>query len=101
MLTSKQRSTLRSLGNRLEPVVMVGKGGINENLIEQLDQVLNARELVKGRVLPHAIFEVDEVASELATRTNSEIVQIIGRNILFYRPPQPGTVSKLNWIAEE
>ncbi len=101
MLTSKQRSTLRSLGNGLEPILTIGKGGVSDNLIEQLDQALSARELVKGRVLPHTVFEVGEVATELAEKTGAEIVQTIGRNILFYRPPQPGVESKLKWSREE
>ncbi len=95
MLTSKQRSRLRSLGNDLEPILTIGKGGITENSIEQLDQALTARELVKGRVLPHTVFDVNEIASELASKTKAELVQVIGRNILFFRAPKPGTPSKI------
>ncbi len=95
MLTSKQRSRLRSLGNDLEPILTIGKSGISHNTIEQLDEALTARELVKGRVLPHTVFDVNEIASELALQTMAEVVQVIGRNILFYRPPKPGTPSKL------
>ena len=96
MLTSKQRSKLRSLGNDLEPILTIGKSGITDNLIEQLDQALTARELVKSRVLPHTVFDVNEVATELASKTTAEVVQIIGRNVLFYRPPQSGTPGKIS-----
>lgn len=101
MLTSKQRSRLRSLGNVLDPIVTIGKGGITANLIEQLDQALTARELVKGRVLPHTAHEVEEIAANLAAETDAEIVQVVGRNILFYRAPAAETPSKLNWSPEE
>jgi Predicted RNA-binding protein containing KH domain, possibly ribosomal protein len=101
LLTSKQRSVLRSLGNDLDPILTVGKSGISDNLIEQLDQALNARELVKGRVLPHTVFDTTEIAAELAVKTSAEVVQVIGRNILFYRAPHNGAPSKLDWLQEE
>jgi RNA-binding protein len=101
VLTSKQRSMLRSLGNDLDPILTVGKSGVNDNLIEQLDQALTARELIKARVLPHTAFDVAEIAAELADKTAAEIVQVIGRNILFYRAPFNGAPSKLNWTRED
>ncbi|HEX3045905.1 MAG TPA: YhbY family RNA-binding protein [Bacillota bacterium] len=85
MLTSKERGYLRALGNKLEPILIIGKSGVTDQVEEQLDQALTARELVKGRVLPHTEFEVDEVAADLASRTQAEVVQVIGRNVLFYR----------------
>lgn len=97
MLTGKERSILRSIGNKLEPIVMIGKNGITENLLRQLDEALEARELVKGRVLPHQEFDVKIIAEELAAKIGADIVQIIGRNILFYRPPQDGSPSKIDW----
>jgi RNA-binding protein len=100
VLTNKQRSVLRSLGNNLDPILTVGKNGITDNLIEQLDQALIARELIKGRVLPHTAFDVAEIGTELAAKTAAEVVQVIGRNILFYRAPSIGP-SKLNGLQEE
>lgn len=97
MLTSRQRSKLRSIGNALDPIVTIGKGGISDNVIAQLDDALLARELVKARVLPHTIFDMNEIAQELAAKTAAEVVQLIGRNILFYRSPLAGQPSKLNW----
>lgn len=96
MLTSKQRSYLRSLGNEMEPILIVGKGGVTDNVVEQLDEALTARELVKARVLPHTEFDVKEIGEALSRETVSEIVQIIGRNILFYRNPPPNTVKKID-----
>lgn len=96
MLTSKQRSYLRSLGNEMEPLLIVGKGGVTDNVVQQLDEVLRTRELVKARVLPHTEFDVKEIGETLSRETVSEIVQIIGRNILFYRTPPPNTVRKID-----
>lgn len=100
MLTSKERSILRAIGNKLEPILMIGKNGITENLLKQLDDALNARELVKGRVLPHQDFDIKQIAGELAQNTRADIVQIIGHNILFYRAPLDGSPSKINWERE-
>ncbi|HEX7715250.1 MAG TPA: YhbY family RNA-binding protein [Bacillota bacterium] len=97
MLTSKQRSFLRALGNEMEPILTIGKGGISATVIEQLDQALSARELIKARVLPHTEYESRSIAEEMATAINCEIVQVIGRNILFYRQAQPGVSSKIPW----
>lgn len=100
MLTSKQRSILKAIGNKLEPILIIGKSGITENILNQLDQALEARELVKGRALPHQDFNVKEIAEELAQKTGADIVQTIGRNILFYRAPQDGIPSKIGWERE-
>jgi RNA-binding protein len=101
LLTSKQRSKLRALGNELAPILTVGKNGITDHLIEELNAALDARELIKGRVLPHTVFDVAEIANELAAQTTAEVVQVIGRNILFYRAPREGVSSKLDWLREE
>lgn len=100
MLSSKQRSVLRSIGNRLEPIVTIGKNGITKNLLIQLDEALNAHELVKARVLPHQDFDVKIIAERLAQETGSDIVQTIGRNIIFYRSPQDGSPSRIHWERE-
>lgn len=88
MLNSKQRSRLRAYGNDLTPILTIGKGGINENVVEQLEQALTARELVKSRVLPHTGQDPREIAATLAEQTQAEVVQVIGHNILFFRLPE-------------
>lgn len=85
LLTGKQKRYLRSLANRLEPILQVGKSGVSENLVCQLDDALTARELVKIRVLPNAPLTVDETAAVLSERTGAELVQVIGRNAVLYR----------------
>lgn len=97
MLTNKERNFLRALGNELGPIVMVGKGGLTDNIVEQLDQVLTTKELVKCRVLPNTESNPNEIAAALSLKTNSEVVQVVGRNMLIYRCPPLGKPSKLEW----
>ena len=85
MLTGKQKRYLRSLGNEMDPILTLGKGGISENVIAQADDVLEARELIKGRVLPNSMESVENLAEELAQCVEAELVQVIGRNFLLYR----------------
>lgn len=88
MLSGKQRRFLRALGNALDPIVQIGKGGVTESVVFSLNEALTARELVKARVLKNCLEEVKDVAQELADSTGSNLVQIIGRNIILYRPSE-------------
>lgn len=85
MLTGKQRRFLRALGTGVDPIIQVGKAGMMDAVIRQLDEALEARELVKVRVISNAPVEPHEVADRLTEGTGAELVQVIGRNILFYR----------------
>lgn len=85
MLTSKQRAYLRSLANSAEPILQVGKEGISENLIKQVDDALTARELIKGKVLETAPGFAGEIAAQLAEATGSEVVQVIGMRFVLFR----------------
>jgi RNA-binding protein len=85
MLNGKQRSYLRSLANGIEPIIQIGKSDINENLLRQVDEALEARELVKIRILKNSTLDVEEAADELKEATASEIVQVIGKNFVLYR----------------
>ena len=78
MLTSKDRAALRKIANSLETILQVGKGGISEQVVKQADDALEAREIIKGKVLENAPAFAREVAEELASATNSEVVQVIG-----------------------
>lgn len=88
VLSSKQRAYLRSLGNDMEVVLQVGKGSISDALLKQADDALEARELIKMRVLKNSADEPAEVAAEIAAATQAEVVQVIGRNALLYRQSQ-------------
>ena len=85
MLTGKQKRYLRSIGIALNPIVQIGKSGVSESVVNSLDEALAARELVKTRVLKNCLEDPKAIAFELASLTNSHLVQIVGRNILFYR----------------
>ena len=85
MLTSKESAKLRTLANPLETILQVGKGGIGEQLVKQVDDALRARELIKMRVLETAPGFAREIAQQLAEQTDSEVVQVIGTRFVLYR----------------
>ena len=84
-LTSKQRAQLRALANDMDTIVHVGKDGVGENLIKQADDALEARELIKGKVLENSPLSPREGAEELAKATRSQVVQVIGTKFVLYR----------------
>ena len=85
MLNSKQRAQLRALANPIETILQVGKSGVGEQLIKQVDDALTARELIKLRVLETAPGSVREIAEELAAATQSDVVLTIGTRFVLYR----------------
>ncbi|PKR85139.1 ribosome assembly RNA-binding protein YhbY [Heyndrickxia camelliae] len=85
MLTGKQKRFLRSQAHHLNPIFQVGKGGVNENMIKQIGDALEARELFKVSVLQNCDVDRDTVANQLAEGTKAEIVQIIGNTIVLYK----------------
>jgi len=95
MLTGKQKGFLRSLGHSLDPIIQLGKGGVGENLLKQVEDALEARELIKGRVLNNCLEEPAEIAAELAASSGAELVQVIGRNFLLYRRAKEKPVIEL------
>lgn len=85
-LTSKQRAQLRGLANNIDTILIVGKEGIGDNLVQQANEALEARELIKGRVLENNIeYDARLAAQELAKATRSEVVQVIGTKFVLYR----------------
>ena len=84
-LTSKQRAQLRGLANTIDTIIHVGKDGLGENLIKQADDALEARELIKGRVLENSMLSPREAAEELAVKARAEVVQVIGTKFVLYR----------------
>ena len=85
MLNTKQKVKLRSLAMTLRPIFQVGKEGISNNLIIGLNDALEAHELIKLSVLKNCCISINEAAFDIASKTNSEIIQIIGRNVILYR----------------
>ncbi len=84
-MTSKQRAYLRSLAMKIDPILNIGKGGYSPEIVDELDRILEKRELVKVQLLQNCLEDIKEMASVLSDRTHSEVVQIIGRKIIFYR----------------
>lgn len=84
-MNSKQRAYLRGLANGLTSIFQVGKNGISDNLIKQVDDALEARELIKLNVLETSPDEITEIANLLAQKTNSDLVQIVGNKITLFR----------------
>lgn len=86
MLTSKQRAKLKGIASTYDTIGQIGKGGITDAVIEQCSQALAARELIKYRVLETCPLTVREAADELAEKTGSEVVHVIGSRLVLYRP---------------
>ena len=84
-LNSRQRAQLRGLANSIDTIIHIGKDGIGENLIKQANDALEARELIKGKVLENSMLTAREGAEELARATRSEVVQVIGAKFVLYR----------------
>ena len=84
-LTSKQRAQLRGIANSIDTILIVGKDGIGENLVKQANDALEAREIIKGRVLENSMLSPREAAEGLAEALNAAVVGVIGRKIILYR----------------
>ncbi len=84
-MTSKQRAYLRSLAMKIDPILNIGKGGYSPEIVDELDRILEKRELVKVQLLQNCVEDIKEMANVLSDRTHSEVVQVIGRRIIFYR----------------
>ena len=85
MLTSKQRAQLKGMAASLSPIFQIGKGGINDNMCHQLDETLEARELIKISTLETSPVEAKEAAEELSEILGADVVVVIGRKIVLYR----------------
>ena len=86
MITSKQRAFLRGKANDLDASFQIGKDGINDNMIAQLGDVLEARELIKIKVLETAMLTAREASEAVCAATGAEPVQCIGSKFVIYRP---------------
>jgi len=86
VMTGKQKRFLRAMGSELDPVVQIGKAGVIKSVVDSARDALWARELIKVRVLQNSPEEPKEAIAALAKATAAELVQVIGRNGLLYRP---------------
>ena len=85
MLTSKQRAYLRSLANSLDPIFQVGKGGISEEMCIQIGNALEARELIKARVLDNSGYTAREAADVIAEQLGADVVAVLGLKFVLYK----------------
>ncbi len=84
-MTSKQRAYLKGLAMDIEPIFQIGKGSVTPEVTEAVSEALEARELIKIHVLKNCFDEPRELATMLAERTRSQVVQVIGKKIVLYR----------------
>jgi RNA-binding protein len=85
MLTGKQKRFLRSQAHHLTPIFQVGKGGVNENMLNQIKEALEVRELIKVSILQNNLDDKEEVAEALAAGADAELVQLIGHTVVLYK----------------
>ncbi|MCR5481747.1 MAG: ribosome assembly RNA-binding protein YhbY [Clostridia bacterium] len=85
MITSKQRAYLRALAHDLEPTVYIGRQGLTENIIKEMETGFEVRELVKVKIQEGCELDPKETANKIAERTGAEFVQAIGRKFVLYR----------------
>lgn len=95
MLTSKQRAYLRGQANSIDTILIVGKSGVIDTVVAQADSALEARELIKGRVLETADTTSRAVADEIAEKVNADVVQVIGSKFVLFRQKKKESQFKL------
>ncbi|MBE6781427.1 MAG: ribosome assembly RNA-binding protein YhbY [Ruminococcaceae bacterium] len=85
MLNSRQRAQLRGMANSMDTIFQVGKGGINDQLVIQVKDALEARELIKMRVLETSPITSKEAANNIADSVGADVVQVIGSRFVLYK----------------
>jgi RNA-binding protein len=95
MLTGKQKRFLRAEAHHLTPIFQVGKGGVNENMITQIKEALEVRELIKIAILQNNNDDKHEVAEDLAAGAGAELVQLIGHTVVLYKESRENKTIKL------
>jgi RNA-binding protein len=99
-LTSKQRAQLRGIANTADTIVHIGKDGINDNLIKQANDALEARELIKCKVLENSMLTAREACDQMAKLTRSEPVQVIGTKFVLYRQHYDKSKRKIELLRD-
>ncbi|MDF2887860.1 MAG: hypothetical protein K0R23_2245 [Lacrimispora sp.] len=94
-MTSKQRSYLKGLAMKIDPIFQIGKSSLTPEITNAVAEALDARELVKITILKNCSDDGNSVASTLSERTRSEVVQVIGRKIVLYKQAKDETKRKI------
>ena len=92
ILKGKHRSYLKSLANKLEPIIQIGKNGLTEDVLKSIDEALEARELIKINLLNNSLLDTKETALEICSKLNAEYVQSLGNKIVIYRESEEKTI---------
>ena len=95
MLTSNDKKTLKSIANTLETKYQLGKSGITDTSVDMFDKALTAHELIKIDVMKNVTTEIMQIALDISSRENADIVQIVGRTIVLYRKHEKNPKIKL------
>ena len=98
-MTSKQRAHLRALASNLDTIFQIGNGGISEEMRRKIENALEARELIKLRVLDNAEYSPREAAEEIADAISAEVVTVIGTKFVLYRPSSKEKNRKIDLSA--
>ncbi len=85
-MTSKQRAYLKRLASSINPIFQIGKASLTPEMVTAVDEALEKRELIKLSVLKNCFDDPNELADTLAGRTSSQVVHVIGKKIILYRP---------------
>lgn len=94
-MTSKQRAYLKGLAMTMDPIFQIGKASVTPELTTAIDEALEARELIKISVLKNCLDDGRSIADVLAERTHSEVVQVIGKKIVLYKPAKEENKRKI------
>jgi len=85
MITSKERAYLRGLSQNLDTIFQIGKGGVTEEICNQIANALEARELIKARVLDNSGYSAKEAANEIAKAIDCDVVSCVGSRFVLYK----------------
>lgn len=91
-MTTKQRAYLKGLAMNIDPIYQVGKSSLTPEITKGIDEALEARELIKVSVLKNCMDDPKEIAAVVAERTKSEVIQVIGKKIVLYRPSKKSKI---------
>lgn len=88
MITTKQRAYLRSIANTIDPVLIIGKGPIDENIVKQASDALRVREIIKVSILKNSSISSRSACDLLCSETGADPVQVIGNRFVIYKPSE-------------
>lgn len=95
MITTKQRAQLKGIASSLQPAFQIGKAGVNDAQVAQIDDYLRVHEIVKIKVLDNSMYTAREAAEEISEKIGAQVVQVIGSKAVLYKQNEKQPVIKL------